>query len=202
MHKSHPYQTCVNSHFRTIMFSNTDQYTSASKAFFESQLEAFNALTAITVQGTEKIVGLNMAVAKASVEDSMTAAKDLLAAKDPQAFFALATAYAKPSAEKVADYSRHLTDIVSSTKAELAKVTDAQVAEAQSKVNDLVDSITKNAPAGSENVIAMLKSSVASANAGYKQVSNATKQAVEATAAQVAKASDQFTNAAKKAVAK
>lgn len=184
------------------MFSNTDQFTSAGKAFFESQLAAFNALTTVAVQGTEKIVGLNMAVAKASIEDSMAAAKDLFAAKDPQAFFSLATAYAKPSAEKVADYNRHLTDIVSSTKAEFAKVTDAQVAEVQGKVSDLVDSITKNAPAGSENVIAMLKSSVASAHAGYEQVSNATKQAVEATVAQVTKASDQFTQVTKKAAAK
>lgn len=184
------------------MFSNTDQYTAASKAFFESQLEAFNALTAIAVQGTEKIVELNVGVARASAEDFTVAAKDLLAVKDPQAFFVLATAYAKPNSEKIAAYSRHLTDIVSSTKAEFAKVADAQVAEVQGKVSDLVDSLTKNAPAGSENVIAMLKSSVASAHASYEQVSNATKQAVEATQAQVVKASEQFAQGGKKAAAK
>lgn len=183
------------------MFSNTDQFTSAGKAFFESQLAAFNSLTTITVQGTEKIVGLNVAAAKASVEESMAAVKDLLAAKDPQAFFSLATAYAKPSAEKVAEYSRHLTDIVSATKEEFTKLADEQVAEVQGKFGALVENIAKNAPAGSENVIAMLKSSVANAHAGYEQVSKATKQAVEATEKQVAKASDQLAQAAKKSAA-
>lgn len=185
------------------MFLNTDHYATASKAFFESQLAAFSALATIAVQGTEKVVALNMAVAKASSEDSMAAAKDLFAVKDPQAFFSLATAFAKPCTEKAAAYSRELTNIVSSTKAEFAKVAEAQVAETQSKVNALVDSIAKNAPPGSENVIAMMKSSVANANAGYEQASKATKQALEATEAHVvAKASDQFAQGVKKATAK
>ncbi|MFC6520680.1 TIGR01841 family phasin [Undibacterium arcticum] len=81
------------------MFSNTEQYTSASKAFFESQLAALSALTSIAVHGTEKLVALNMEVAKASAADTAAAAKDLLAAKDPQAFFSLATAYTTPNAE-------------------------------------------------------------------------------------------------------
>lgn len=183
------------------MFSNTDQYTSASKAFFDSQLAAFSALLTIAVQGTEKVVALNMAVAKASSEDSMAAAKDLFAVKDPQAFFSLATAYAKPNAEKAAAYSRELTNIASSTKAEFAKVAETQVAETQGKINALVDSIAKNAPAGSENVIAMMESSVANAHAGYEQASKATQQALEATEAHVAKASDQFAQGVKKAAA-
>ncbi|MEO8600074.1 MAG: phasin family protein [Burkholderiaceae bacterium] len=184
------------------MFSNTDQYTAATKALFESQIAAFSALSNIAVQGTEKLIELNVAVAKASAADSAAATKDLLAVKDPQAFFALATALAKPNSEKVAAYNRHLTDIVSSTKDELTKVVEAQVADTQKKVSALVDSISKNAPAGSENVIAMLKSSVANANAGYEQVNNATKQAIEATEEQVAKASEQFSQAGKKVTVK
>lgn len=184
------------------MFSNTEQYTSASKAFFESQLAVFSALTSIAVEGTEKLVALNMATVKASAADSAAAAKDLLAAKDPQTFFALATAYAKPNAEKAAAYSHHLTDIVSATKAEFTKVADAQAAEVQGKVSDLVNTIAKNAPAGSENAIAMLKSSVANTQAAYEKINSAAKQAVEATEAHVAKASDQYTQAVKKAAVK
>ncbi|MFD2274476.1 phasin family protein [Undibacterium arcticum] len=41
-----------------------------------------------------------MAVAKASAADTAAATKDLLAAKDPQAFFSLATAYTTPNTEK------------------------------------------------------------------------------------------------------
>src|ERR1019366_7451962 len=147
-----------------IMISNSDQYTASNKAFFESQLAAFHDLMSIAVEGTEKVVALNMATVKASADESTAAVKDLLAAKDPQAFLALAAAYAKPNADKVSAYGSHLTKIASATKAEFTKVTEEQTAEVRSKISDFVNTIAKNAPAGSENVIAMLKSSVANAN--------------------------------------
>lgn len=184
------------------MFSNTDQFTSAGKTFIESQIAAFGALTTIATQGTEKIVALNMAAAKASADDSVAAARELLAAKEPQAFFSLMSALSKPNTEKFTAYNTHLTEILSSTKAEFTKIAEEQIREAQNKISAFVDNIAKNAPAGSENVIALMRSSVANAHAGYEQVNNAAKQAVEATEAHVAKASDEFTQVVKKTVAK
>lgn len=184
------------------MFSNSNQYVSANKEFFESQIAAFGALAAAVTQGAEKIVALNMATSKASVENSMAVAKELSEVKDPQAFFALASGLTKPSAEKITHYNSQLTDILSSTKAEIGKIAEEQISDAQSKISAFVENIAKNAPAGSENVIAFMKSSVANANAGYEQVNNATKQAVEATEAHVAKASDEFAQVVKKAAAK
>lgn len=183
------------------MFSNAQQYSAANKAFLESQLDAVSSLTSIALQGTEKVMALTMAVAKASPLDSSIAAKELLAAKDPQAFFAQATAQVRLNTEKVASYNRTLTEIVSTTKAELAKVADAQLAELQNKVSSFVDGVTKNAPTGSENFVAMLKSSVANTYAGYEQANNVAKQAVEAAEAQVAKASDQLTQVVKNVAA-
>ena len=184
------------------MFQNTDNYTSVSKALFNSRLAAFNALTSMTLQGAEKIVALNMSVARASAADITATAKDLLAAKGPQDAFSLVTARAKPSAEKVAAYSRDLTDILSAAKAELTKIADAQVAETQSNVSAWVDGITKNASAGTEPAVEMLKSVVATAQAGYEQFNSTAKQAVEAAETQVAHASDQLTQGAKKSATK
>lgn len=184
------------------MFTNSNQYVSTSKAFFESQIAAFGALTAAVTQGTEKIVALNMATSKASAENSMAAARELLAVKDPQAFFQLASALSKPSAEKFTLYNSQLTDILSSTKAELTQIAEEQISDAQNKINVLVENIAKSAPAGSENVIALMKSSVANANAGYEQANNAAKQVAEATEAHVAKASDEFAHVVRKAAAK
>jgi phasin family protein len=183
------------------MFSNTDQYT-AGKAFFESQLDAFSALTNVVVDGTEKIATLNLAAVKASTDDSIVAAKELLEAKDQQDFLSLATEHAKPNAEKVAAYSRDLTDIVSATKAEFSKVANAQAAEVQSNVADLVDAIAKNAPTGSEDAIAKLKSSVAKGNDDYEKMDSDAKRAVDDTEANVTKTSDKFAEVAKKTTAK
>lgn len=184
------------------MFLTNDQYIAASKAIFDSRLAAFRELMSIAVQGTEKIVALNMAVTKASSDDAMAAAKGLMTASDPQAFFSLATAGVQPHTEKGADYSRQWTDIVSATKVELTQVVDAQVADAQSKVSAWVEGFAKNAPADSENVMAILKSSVANAHAGYAQMHLVTNQAVASTQAEVDKASDHLTQVVRKVAAK
>jgi phasin family protein len=181
------------------MFPVTDHFASASKAFFESRLAAFGALTNIALQGAEKIVALNMAVAKASTDESAITAKVLFEAKNPQDFISLVTAHAKPNVDKVAAYGRDLTDIVSATKVEFAKVAEAQVTDAQNQVSAWVDGITKNAPIGSESAGALLKSAMASAHDGYQQLNSATKKAVEAAETHVANASGQFAQAAKKA---
>lgn len=180
------------------MFSNLDKFSSATKAAFESQFATSNALVSKIIESSEKTIALNIAAAKAYAEESSIATKQLLAAKDPQAFFALIASQAKLNAEKAASYSSHLTEIASSVKADITKAAEAQIAESKSKVTALVEEVAKSAPAGSENAVAMLKSVVSNANAGYEQLSKTTKQAVETVEANVAKATTQLSQAAKK----
>lgn len=174
------------------MFSNTQQFSNATKSLFENQFEAFNALTNNIIGSVEKVVALNLAAVKASTEESTATAKQLLAAKDPQEFIALVTAQSKLSVDKAQSYGRHLTEIASNTQAELSKAVEAQVAETKGKVTALVSEVTKNAPAGSEQAVAILKSVIDNANTGYEQLSKTAKQANETVEAHVAKATEQF----------
>jgi len=184
------------------MFSNSEQFTSATKALFESHLAAFHALGRTTIEGVEKAIALNIAATKASVEKSIADAKLLSSAKDPQEFFSLTAAQAKPTAENLASYNRHLTDITTSIRAEFTKAAEAQFADTKSKITALVENVTKNAPAGSEHAVAFLKSSVDTANAGYEHLSKTSQQAVETVEAQVVKATEQFSEAVEKAAPK
>ena len=47
------------------------------------------------------------------------------------------------------------------------------------KLQALVDNVSKNAPAGSESAVALVKSALSAANNAYDSVQKATKQAVE-----------------------
>ena len=78
-----------------------------------------------------------------------------------------------------AAYSRHVYEIVSGTNAEVTKVAEEQVADAQKKLLAVVDTAVKNAPAGTENAVALVKSAVAAANNAFESVQKATKQAAE-----------------------
>jgi phasin family protein len=184
------------------MFSYQDQFSAATKNHFQAQLDLINALTTKTFEGVEKIVELNLSAAKATLEESVAAAQQLATIKDPQELVALVSAQAQPTAEKAAAYGRHLASIVSATQAELTKTAEAQVAETSRKVTTLVDEITKNAPAGSENAIALLKSAIGNANASYEQLTKNTKQAVETLEGHISNATKQFTQAAEKTTAR
>ena len=94
-----------------------------------------------------------------------------------QELLALQAGALQPLAEKAAAYSRHLYDIASGTSAEFTKTFEAKVAESQAQFTALVDNAAKNAPAGSETAVAMMKSAVAAANNAFESVQKAVKQA-------------------------
>lgn len=181
------------------MFSIPEQFSSATKANFEAQFAILSSLTSKAFEGVEKLVDLNLTAAKASLEESSAATKQLLSAKDPQEFFSLTAAQAQPAAEKAIAYGRHLAAIASGTQAEFSKAAETQIAETNKKVISLVEEVSKNAPAGSENAVAILKSAIGNATAGYEQFTKTTKQAVEAIETNMTSAANQFAQAAEKA---
>ena len=130
-------------------------------------------------EGVEKVMELNLQVAKTSLEEVSEHAKAVLAVKDAQELLALQASLLQPAAEKAAAYGRHLYDIASGTSAEVSKLAESQMAEAQSKFASVVDNAVKNAPAGTENAVVLVKSAVAAANNAFDSVQKAAKQAAD-----------------------
>jgi phasin family protein len=178
------------------MFTIPEQFSAATKHQFEAQLAILNSLASTTFDSVQKIVDLNLNAAKTSLQESSATAQKLATAKDPQEFFSLSASHAQPNAEKA--YGRHLASIATSTQAEFTKAAETQIAETNRKVLSLIDELSKNAPAGSENAISILKSAIGNANAGYEQLSKTTKQAVEALEGNLNAAANQFVSAAEK----
>ena len=152
-----------------------DQVAAASKANHETLF----GLTSKAFEGVEKLVELNLQVVKASLAESADNTKAALGAKDAQELMALQASLLQPSAEKAAAYSRHLYDIAAATTAEVTKSAEAQFAEMQKSFMSVVDSAVKNAPAGSENAVTLVKSAISAANNAFESVQKASKQAAE-----------------------
>lgn len=151
----------------------------------KANLETLFGLTNKAFEGVEKIVELNLTASKASLSEAAGHAQSILSVKDVQELIALQSGLLQPMAEKTAAYSRHLYDIASSTSAEFTKVAEEQAADAQSKLAGMVDNAAKNAPAGSEAAVAILKSSMAAATNALESVQKAVKQATEVAEANV-----------------
>jgi phasin family protein len=175
--------------FRSIYMLTVEQIVAANKA----NLDTLFGLTTKAFAGVEKMVELNVTAAKAALAESAEHAKASLSVKDAQEFLALQAGLIQPLAEKSAAYSRHLYDIASSAGAEFTKNVEAQSAEAQKKFMGFVDTAAKNAPAGSESAVAMMKNAVTAANSALEQVQKSVKQAAEV-------AEKNFTAAAETAV--
>ena len=152
-----------------------EQVIAAQKA----NVETLFGLTNKAFEGVEKLVELNLQVAKAALGEVADNTRAALSVKDAQELLALQASLLQPAAEKAASYSRHLYDIAASTQAEVTKVAEAQFAEAQKSFASTVDAALKNAPAGSENAVALVKSALAAANNAYESVSKAAKQAAD-----------------------
>ncbi len=157
------------------MTFTAEQLVAAQKA----NVETLFGLTNKAFEGVEKLVELNLQVAKTTLGEVADTTKAALSVKDAQELLALQASLLQPAAEKAAAYSRHLYDIMAGTNAEVSRAAEAQMADAQKKVLSLVDNAVKNAPAGTENAVALVKSAVTAANNAYESVSKAAKQAAE-----------------------
>ena len=113
-----------------------EQVLAAQKA----NLETLFGLTNKAFEGVEKLVELNLQVAKTALSEAADTTAAALSVKDAQELLALQAALLQPTAEKAASYSRHLYDIASSTGAEVAKAAEIQFADAQQKFSALVAS--------------------------------------------------------------
>jgi len=152
-----------------------EQLLAAQKA----NLETLFDLTSKAFEGVEKLVELNLQVAKASLSEVQETAKASLNVKDAQELLALQAGLLQPAAEKAAAYGRHLYDIAAGTNAEVSKIAEAQLATAQANFTSAVDGAVKNAPAGTESAAALVKSAIAAASNAMESVQKATKQAAD-----------------------
>ena len=167
----------------------------------KANLETLHGLTAKAFEGVEKLVDLNLQATKAALSESAQHTQALLSVKDAQELIALQASLFQPLAEKAAAYSRHLYDIASGTSAEFGKAFESKVAEGHAQLASLVDNAAKNAPAGSETAVAMMKSAVAAANNAFESVQKAVKQASDVAEANFNAVASSATNAVKTASA-
>lgn len=152
-----------------------EQIAAANKANLETLLN----LTNKAFEGIEKLVELNMAVAKTALNDNVLNAKQALSVKDAQQLMAVQAGMVQPLAEKILSYSRHLYDIANETQSTFTSVAEAQMKKGSGNFNGIVEELSKNAPAGSEAAVQAIKQAMAAANSAYETTQKSVKQAVE-----------------------
>ncbi|CAH2785512.1 MAG: Granule-associated protein [uncultured Caballeronia sp.] len=148
-----------------------EQIAAANKAQFDTLF----GLTNKAFEGLEKLLELNLQVVKSTLAEGQENAQRVLSVKDAQELLALQTSLAQPVAEKALSYGCHLYEIASLMQAEFARVAEEQYEDQNRKVQTLVENVAKNAPAGSETAVAVMKSAITAANTTYETIHKASK---------------------------
>jgi phasin family protein len=111
-------------------------------------VEQIFALSTAAFESIEKLVALNLQVVKATLAENQAIAMKALSAK-PEELFELSTGLAKPTAEKMASYSRHVYGIMSEMQGELFSTVQSRIQQHQLDVQGFVENLTKNVPPAS-----------------------------------------------------
>ena len=173
------------------MFATPAQFSEIQK----SQIDTVYALSHAVFGAAEKLADLNLAAAKALLDESSETAQSYLGVKDAKDLASLNAGFAQPALEKLTSYNRNLYSIAAAASAEISKIVETRIADANRKVAEMVDYAAKNAPAGSESAVSLLKNAVAASNTAYDTFAKAAKQAASVAESNIAAATQAALNA-------
>lgn len=177
------------------MLQLNEQVTALGK----SQLENALKLAEISVQGFDKLASLQLNAVKSAFADGLKTTKQFSSIKDASELSSVATTLSQPVWEKAQAYARSVYEVAATTQAEVSALVEQQIGELNKSVVATLDTVLKNAPAGSEAAVTAVKSAIQSANAAYESVLKATKQVAAITESNVANIAAQTPPTRKKA---
>jgi len=159
-----------------------EQMTAANKETVATTV----ALAGIAATTAEKVMDLNIGIIKTVFASASENGKAIADAKDAQSISAIQAQWAQPSLETITAYMKDSYDILTESQADLTKIVESRIAEANKTIVSTLDQAEKNAPAGSDVAVSAMKSAVAAANQAFDAFAKAGKQVQEVTGASVA----------------
>jgi len=181
------------------MFTNPEQFASATKTLFDLQVQTFNALASKAVQGVEQVVALNMSTARNALEGTLATSREASQAADPKAAIDAVQARIQPGVSEATAYGEQLRQIIGDIQKEFQQAADTHLVEAKNTLSALIYDVTQNVKPGQENAVEIIKAAIDNAFKGYEQVTMSTREAMRRVEEQVARATSQVQQAGSQA---
>lgn len=180
-----------------MSFFDPEKLQSAQK----SNLDLLQQISAKVFEGVEQLSQLQFKTLRASSEEQFDSFRKLLAVSTPQGFAELQASLVQPTvqAKRLQEFNSQVYALISGTQSEISKLAERQVEEGTKQVQELMDVIGQNAPAGCEPAVAVLKTALANAGSVYESAQKAAKQAAEVAESSVAAATSAAEQATREA---
>jgi phasin family protein len=149
-----------------------DQFSAAN----EAAIEQFAYFAKLSLANVEKFSELGLEAARESVALATKHAQAVAGARDVNEVIALNSAALEPALKRAYNYSRTAFETATETSTEVKRVFEKQNAEVQKAAIATLEEAFKYAPAGSESVVANVKSALAASQKAYENLVAVNKQ--------------------------
>ena len=147
---------------------NQDQLNAKLSQISSKGLESSFALSEAALENAQKLAELNYAASKdalVNVQDSIT---QVLSAKDPKQVTDLISAdLLQDAGTQAAAYQKKVTKVLRDSNKELNNVVESSIEQFQKGMQEWINTISANAPAGSDTFVSAMKTGYDSALQGF-----------------------------------
>lgn len=177
------------------MHNAIQQFSSTNKA----NLQALSHVASAAFAGAEKLVELNLAASKASLVESFSHMRAVMDIKDAAQWQTLSKDFMQANSDQSAHYAQQVQAIVTTSSAELNKALEAQMAQTQKSMAQAMEGLFKNAPAGTEAVVAAFQKALNAGQNAMESVQSQAQKAVDVARSSFSETAQQTSDAVKKA---
>ncbi|WP_035056757.1 phasin family protein [Andreprevotia chitinilytica] len=144
----------------------------------QSNLEKSLRLSNIALAGVERLINLQLGIARDLIAENAETAKALSEVKDVNGLVAFQRQLAQPAVEKSLTVARNVFETASATQHELNSLVEEQVLAFNKNLVSSLDKAIESAPAGAGAAVSVLRNAVESAANAYDTASKTTKKIV------------------------
>jgi len=157
---------------------NQDQITAKLSQINSKGLEASFSLSEAALANAQKLADLNYAASKDALVNTQDSIQQVLTAKDPkQVSELLSTETLQAASAQAIAYQKKMSKVLRDGNKEFANVVDASIDQLQDDLQDWINTVATNAPAGSDAFLSSFKTVYGSALQGFEQFRAASKEA-------------------------
>jgi hypothetical protein len=146
----------------------------------DANIRGFKSLADIALNASERLIALNMDVARSLFSCASLNASPLVGEKINEQIQDRINAQGK-TLEQFADYVRGVNDVFARTQTEITDLNAERFAAVAETFQNLLDEAAKSGPTGTSGVIEMFKSAFGNASQTYESLLKASREVAESS---------------------
>jgi phasin family protein len=158
------------------MTAKPEQFNEVHK----KSLEAAVQLAQLSIENTQRVIEVQVAVAKSLFEDSVNNAKALTGIANPQEAVQLRTRFAQNSAEKVFAGAREIAEIATKAQAQIGKLVGEQLTNSSTEVLGAIQQMFHGLPIADESTLNAIQNTLDTTRTAVEQLTRASSEAFHA----------------------